>query len=343
MQLKPIGDQVVVVLGASSGIGRESAKRLAARGARLVAAARNEAGLASLVDEIRARGGEAEYAVCDVVDFAQVEGVADLAVRRYGRIDTWVNCAAVLIFARFEETTLEEFRRVLEVNVMGQVHGARAALPHLRREGRGALISLSSVESVMSLPLHSAYSASKHAVAGFIDALRRELRAEGAPISVTSVRPATINTPIFTNALTRMGVKPRGGPPFYDPGVVAECVLYAAEHPVRDLWAGGTGRIWALGQWTMPRVIDAIVARFGIIAQRTNEPKPAEGSGNLYEPSGDQRVRGDFSGEALGFSILTWLETRPRKALLATAGLAAATAAVGMGVGLTRGSPRIRR
>jgi NAD(P)-dependent dehydrogenase (short-subunit alcohol dehydrogenase family) len=197
-QLKPLNEQVVVILGASSGIGRETALRLADRGAKVVVAARGEPGLASLVDEITGRGGEATYVTCDVTDTAQVDAVATAAVQAFGSIDTWVNVAAVTVYAGFEETLPEEFRRVMDVNYMGQVNGARAALPHLRREGRGALISISSVESMVSLPLHSAYAASKHAVEGVFDALRRELLAEGVPISVTSVKPATINTPFFS-------------------------------------------------------------------------------------------------------------------------------------------------
>ena len=153
MQLKPLQEQVAVVVGASSGIGRETALRLAERGAKVVAAARGEAGLSSLVGEIAARGGEATYAVCDVVDFERVKAVAETAAQRFGRIDTWVNVAAVSVYARFEDTAPEEFRRVMEVNYLGQVHGALAALPHLRRAGGGALIAVSSVESIVSLPM----------------------------------------------------------------------------------------------------------------------------------------------------------------------------------------------
>jgi NAD(P)-dependent dehydrogenase (short-subunit alcohol dehydrogenase family) len=225
MRLKPVQEQVVVVLGASSGIGRETALRFAKRGAKVVAAARSEPGLVSLVDEITAAGGQAIYAVCDVSDFDQVDAVAAAAVRAFGRIDSWVTVAAVSVYARFEDTTLDEFRRVMDVNFMGQVHGAKAALPHLRREGRGALVVVSSVESVVSLPLNSAYAASKHAVEGMVDALRRELMAEGVPISVTSVKPATINTPLFNKARNKLDVKPHGPPPFYEPSVVADCVL----------------------------------------------------------------------------------------------------------------------
>ncbi|MGK8486848.1 SDR family NAD(P)-dependent oxidoreductase [Nocardia asiatica] len=159
-------------------------------------------------------GGEAAYAVCDVSDRAQVESVAELAVARFGRIDTWVAVAAVVVYADFEHTTPEEFRRLMEVNFMGQVHGFQAALPHLRRAGGGALVSVGSGETVISMPLNSAYAASKHAVEGMLDALRRELQAEHTPISVTSIKPAAINTPFFNNGRNKMEVKPKGAPPF---------------------------------------------------------------------------------------------------------------------------------
>ena len=327
MQLKSVPAQVVVVLGASSGIGREVALRFGAHGAKVMVAARSEPGLTSLVGEIEARGGEAMHAVCDVADPAQVQAVAEMAVQRFGRIDTWVNAAAVSVYARAEDTTPEEFRQVIEVNYLGQVHGALAALPRLRAAGGGALIAISSVESIVSLPLHSAYSASKHAVEGFIDALRRELMAEGAPISVTSVKPGTINTPFFDNSRNKMNVKPKGPPPFYDPGVVADCVLYAAEHPVRDLFAGGAAKSMATAQMIAPALMDAALARFGIPASRTDDPEPGGAAGNLDAPRvEDNRTAGDFGQQARRFSLYTWLETHPPAKMLVFGGAVLGTA-----------------
>ncbi|HEX8554430.1 MAG TPA: SDR family NAD(P)-dependent oxidoreductase, partial [Sphingomonas sp.] len=164
VKLKPLRDQVVVIIGASSGIGRTCALRFAARGAKLVLAARDEPGLTKLVGEIAAKGGQAEYQVCDVTIPDDLAAVARLAEKRFGRVNTWVNNAAVSVYAKFWETTPEEFRRVMEVNYLGQVHGCLAAIPALRRTGGGAIIAISSVESIVSLPLHAAYSASKHAV-----------------------------------------------------------------------------------------------------------------------------------------------------------------------------------
>ena len=312
MKLLALGEQVAVVIGASSGIGRASALALAAKGAKVVVAARSEPGLTSLVAEIVAQGGEATAVTCDAADFAQVEQVARTAVKRYGRIDTWVNAAAVSVFARFEDTTPEEFRRLSEVNYLGQVHGALAALPHLRQAGQGALISISSVESIASLPLHAAYSASKHAVEGAMDALRRDLLAERAPISVTSVKPATINTPLFNNSRTKMNAKPSGPPPIYHPAIVADCVVYAAEHPIRDLYAGGFGKLMAWNQFTSPRQMDLALSRVAIKFESTREPMPGGSPGNLDAPYvHNDRVEGDLTPHARRFSLYTWLQLHP--------------------------------
>lgn len=320
MRLKPINQQVVVITGASSGIGRETALRFAARGAKVVAAARSESGLESLVEEIRQNGGEAIYEICDVSDFDQIQKVAEKTVVQYGRIDTWINNAAVTVYATFEETTLEEFRRILDVNVMGQVHGCKAALPHLRLTG-GALICVSSVESKVAMPLHSAYAASKHAIAGFIDSLRRELIHEGVPVSVTNIMPASINTPLFSQSRTKMGVKPQGLPPFYQPSIVADAILYAAENPVRDLIVGGAGKMMITSQLNSPSLTDYTLSKIGFSWQRTNEPKSQDAPDNLFNPiEEDNRIEGDFSDRAKNKSLYTWMETRPVMSALLIAG-----------------------
>ena len=229
VRLKPVEEQVVVVMGASSGIGRETALRFARRGAKVVASARSEEGLYSLVDQIEGEGGEALYMVADVAEFDRVKAVADRAAETYGRLDTWVHLPGVSIFALFEEIEPEEFKRVIEVDLMGQVYGAMAALPHLRREGRGALIHISSILARRSVPLQSPYCAAKHGIDGLLESLRVELRHEGCTIGVTNVMPASINTPFFDKSRTKLGVKPKAVPPFYEPGVVADTILYAAE------------------------------------------------------------------------------------------------------------------
>nr|WP_207956943.1 SDR family oxidoreductase [Rubrobacter tropicus] len=274
MTLKPLREQVVVVMGASSGIGREAALRFAGRGAKVVVAARGEPGLHSLAEQIRAGGGEATAVVADAAEFDQVKAVADRAVEEYGRLDTWVHIAGVGLFAAFEDTTPEEFRRVIDVNLVGQAHGAMAALPHIKREGRGALIHMSSMGAKRSVPLQSAYCASKHGIDGFLGALRVELGHEGLPINVTSIEPATTNTPFFDKARTKLGVKPVAPPPIYAPGIVAGAILHAAEHPARDIVVGGAAKAMILGQRLSPRLLDALMERGALRSTTRMSPSP---------------------------------------------------------------------
>jgi NAD(P)-dependent dehydrogenase (short-subunit alcohol dehydrogenase family) len=311
VQLKPVEEQVVVLMGASSGIGRQTALRFASKGAKVVASARGQEGLDSLVEEIRAAGGEAIAVPADTSEFEQVKAVADRAVEEYGRLDTWVHLAAVGLFATFEQTTPEEFQRVIDVNLMGQVYGAMAALPHLKREGRGALIHISSVEAKRSFPYHSAYAASKHGIDGFLEALRVELKHDGWPISVTQVMPGTINTPFFDKGRSKLGVKPVGIPPIYEPETVANIILYAAENPARDLVSGGAAQALILNQRLSPRMLDAILAtRAGFSPQKTDEPRSEDDPDNLYSPiPGHDTARDGF--RALSRSLYNWLEMHP--------------------------------
>jgi len=308
LNLKPIHQQVVVIVGANSGIGREAALQFAERGARVVVAGRSLPTLTRFVDEIRSKGGEATAHVADVSRPEQMQALASRAVEVYGRIDTWVHAAAVSVFAPFQEIKPDEFRRVIEVNLLGQAFGAMAALPHLKRAG-GALIHIASVESKRGIPLHSVYSASKHGMIGFIDALRVELMHDRTPVSVTAILPAGINTPFFDKSLTRLGVKPRPSPPIYEPELVAEAILYAAEHPVREIYVGGAGRSLVLLHRLTPRLTDWLLSRFAYRVQRTTLPRTDQDPNNLYEHvEGYERVHGSFSGEARSMSLYTGLE-----------------------------------
>ena len=331
MKLKPVEEQVVALMGASSGIGRETARRFARRGAKVVVSARSKEGLDSLVEEIRSAGGEATAVVAEVTDFDQVKAVADRAAEVYGRLDTWVHLAAVSIFASFEETTPEEFKRVVEIDLLGQAYGAMAALPHIKREGRGALVHVTSVVARRAVPLQSAYCAAKHGVDGFLESLRVELRREGWPIGVTNVMPAAINTPFFDKARTKLGVKPKGFPPTYAPDVVSDAILYAAEKAPRDLVAGGAGKGMILGQRLSPRLMDAVMLPGGFGSQQTDEPKPEDAPDALFEPVEDQdRAEGYLDNQTLSRSLSTWLDTHP----LAKRGLIASGAALGVAAAL---------
>jgi len=311
VQLKPVEEQVVALMGASSGIGREAALRFARKVAKVVVSARGEEGLDSLVEEIRGEGGSVTAVPADTSEFEQVRAVADRAVEKHGRLDTWVHLAAVGLFATFEQTTPEEFGRVIDVNLMGQVYGAMAALPHLKREGRGALIHISSVEAKRSFPFHSAYGASKHGIDGFLESLRVELKHEGWPISVTQVLPRTINTPFFDKGRSKLGVKPVGIPPIYEPGIVADLILYAAENPARDPVSGGAAQALIVNQRFSPRLLDAVLATWaGFDPQKTDEPRSEDDPDNLYTPiRGHDTAKDGF--RALSRSLYNWLEMHP--------------------------------
>jgi NAD(P)-dependent dehydrogenase (short-subunit alcohol dehydrogenase family) len=323
MKLKPIDQQVVAVVGASSGIGRETALQFAKRRAKLVVSARTESGLASLVQEISALGGEAIAVTADVSDFEQVQKIADTTIDRYGRLDTWINAAATAVIAPFEQVTPAEFKRVIEVNLMGPVYGAMVAMPLLRRTGRGAIITISSVEARRSMPLQSSYSASKHGLEGFMDSLRSELKYEGFPISITNILPSVINTPFYNKARTKLGVKPTGVPPYYQPKLVADAILHAAEHPTRDIIVGDVGRLADFVQKIAPDLTDTLVGAIAIPGQRTNTIKAVDDPNNLFEPiEGYSTTTGDFTDKTIP-SFLDWFDLHPAVKWTTAAGLSA--------------------
>ncbi|MBD2092987.1 SDR family oxidoreductase [Microcoleus sp. FACHB-1515] len=331
MQLKPIRDQVAVIVGASSGIGRITAKKFAQQGAKVVAASRSIDGLTTLVGEIHDFGGEAIAVPADVAEYEQVEAIAAKAVQEYGRIDTWVHAAATGIIAPFDQLTPQEFKRVIDVNLNGQAYGAMAALPHLKREGQGSLIHITSVEARRSLPYQSVYSASKHGVEGFLDAMRLELMHEGYNINVANILPAVINTPYYNKVQTKLGVKPTGVPPYYSPELVADSILYAAEHPTRDMIVGDVGRVVDLLQRIAPKVADSLLLAIAFPGQKTPEPKSADSPSNVFEAVppelGYDRVEGDF-GQLTIPSFLDWFDRNP----IAKWGTTAALAATGIAV-----------
>jgi NAD(P)-dependent dehydrogenase (short-subunit alcohol dehydrogenase family) len=229
VQLKRLEDQVLVITGATSGIGLATARRAAERGARVVLCSRNESQLSETAAGIEERGGRIHAVVADVSRADDMERLAGAAIEKFGALDTWVNNAGVSFYGRWAEVALEDMRQVFEVNFWGTVHGSRAALPHLRSTG-GALINVGSVVSDGAMPLQGAYSASKHAIKGFTDSLRMELEEEKAPVSVTLIKPSAIDTPYFQHAKNYMAVEPKPPAPVYAPEVVANAILQAAEH-----------------------------------------------------------------------------------------------------------------
>ena len=309
--LLPICEQVVVITGASSGIGLVTATEAADRGARVVLAARNEHDLQAAVDRSRAKGGRAIHVAADVSDPQQVERIADAAVSEFGRIDTWVNNAAVSVYGRVVELPIEDLRRQMDVNYWGPVYGSRVVVRHLRERG-GALINVASALSDRAIPLQGNYCAAKHALKAFSDALRMELEEEGVPISVTLVKPASIDTPFFDKAKTYLGVEPQPVPPVYAPEVVAEVILAAAQRPVREIFAGGAGAKLSAARFA-PRLADKYMERWTFADQRTDTPAMPDRPHNLYAPvahDGGERGR-NWRGHTRASSIYTTAVLHP--------------------------------
>jgi short-subunit dehydrogenase len=243
--------------------------------------------------------------VTDVSDHAQVATLATQAVERFGRIDVWVNNAAVSTYGTVDQMEVDELHRVIEVNLMGHIYGMKAALPHLRVTG-GKIINVSSALGERSVPLQAAYSAAKHGIVAFGEALRLELRKEDSPVRVVDILPSSINTPLFTHARSKLGVKPKPVGRVYEPIVVASAIVEAARRPVRQVYAGFSGRMLDAGQRISPRLMDWYLSKPGdaVAGQRTD--RPDDGVDNLFTPStGPGSTTGDFGQGSKSTSIYT--------------------------------------
>lgn len=318
--LLPLHEQVMVITGASSGIGLVTARQAADGGARVVLAARNDRDLQNAVDRIRHRGGRAVHVVADVSDPEQVDRIAQAAVQEFGRIDTWVNNAAVSMYGRVTELSIPDMRRQMDVNYWGQVYGSLVAVRELRARG-GALINVGSALCDRAIPLQANYCAAKHALKAFTDALRMELEEEGVPISVTLVKPASIDTPFFEKAKTDLGVEPQPVPPVYAPEVVSEVILAAAQRPIRERIAGGAGAKLSAARF-VPRLADLYMERWTFDAQRTKKPVNGRAD-NLYQPvehDGGERGR-NWTGHTRRSSLYTRASLRPAATALVCSGL----------------------
>jgi NAD(P)-dependent dehydrogenase (short-subunit alcohol dehydrogenase family) len=314
----------MLITGASSGIGLVTAKRAAAAGARVVLAARNERDLAAAVESIRDLGGRAIYCATDVANADQVKRLGERAVAEFGHIDTWVNNAGVSIYGRCTEIDLADMRRQFDVNYWGQVHGMLTAVELLRERG-GALINVASAVADRAIPLQGNYSATKHAIKAFTDTLRMELEEEGVPISVTLVKPGSIDTPLFDKAKSLLGVVPQPIPPVYAPDVVARVILDAAQRPIRDVIAGGMGKVVSLGEKLSPRLTDKYMERSTFDSQKTDMPVGDSKPDNLYAPvANDGGERGHFEGRVHEWSAYSAAVMHPKRTLLLGAAAGAA-------------------
>jgi short-subunit dehydrogenase len=287
---KPLNEQVMVITGASSGIGLATTLAAAEAGAKLVLAARSAQVLATLAEHINVAGGRAIGVVADVANATDVEQIADVAIAEFGRIDTWVNNAGISIYGRAEEVSLEDQHRLFDVNYWGVVHGSLTALRYLR--SGGALINVGSEVSEAVIPLQAAYSASKHAVKGFTDALRLELEEiEKAPVSITLIQPTAVDTPFPEHAKNYLTREPKLPEPQIDPERVAAAILNAATHHTRDKKVGLMATMNTLTAKLMPGIADKLSAK-KVDQQQQHVPPQRDPNGALYEPSEDGRTHG---------------------------------------------------
>lgn len=325
LHLKKLSDQVIVITGASSGIGLTTARKAAQRGAKLVLASRNGNALQQLIDELSARGCAAIHVVADVGNEGDVRNIAAAAISHFGGFDTWVNNAGVSIFGRNEEISLADQRRLFDTNFWGVVHGSLVAVEHFRWRGGGALINIGSEVSDCSIPLQGMYAASKHAMKAYTDSLRIELEEAGAPISVTLIKPAAVDTMFVPHAGNYMDVEPKLPPPVYAPEVVADAILFAAANPKRDIFIGAAAKLASSGAHYTPRLMDYIMKNFIYKQQRTDQPARSQGQNSLYKPGTGLRERQGYAGHVCESSLYTKAALSPR-----TTGLVVASAGIAL-------------
>jgi NAD(P)-dependent dehydrogenase (short-subunit alcohol dehydrogenase family) len=322
---KPLSEQVLVVTGASSGLGRAVARLAGRRGAKVVVTARNGEALDACVKEIEAFGSEALAIPADCTVQDEVAQVVEQAIDRFGRIDTYVANAIVTVYAETYRYAPDELRRIMDVNFFGQVYGYWAVLPHLR-DTKGTFVSIQSALAYRGIPLQGGYCASKAALRNFFESARVELLKAGWGVDVSVVHPAAINTPQFDRDRQKTGLQPQPVPPIYQPEPFADAVLHCCEHPIRELPVGWGAQKLMWGQKLSPRAGDLMLLRMGWKSQNTGEPKPLDAPDNLFEPlPGDPGAHGRFDDQARDSTL--WTSLRLRRWLVGAAVVGAAAVA----------------
>src|SRR4051812_48971992 len=290
---------VVVITGASAGVGRATARAFADSGYDVALIARGEAGLAGAADEVRRAGRRALELPLDVADADAVETAASRTEQELGAIDVWVNDAMLSVFSPIKEMRADEYRRVTEVTYLGYVHGTLAAYRRMAARDRGVIVQVGSALAYRSIPLQSAYCAAKHAIAGFTDSLRCELIHDGSHVRVTMVNMPALNTPQFDWVRSRLRGKGQPVPPIFEPEVAARAILHAAEHPHRELQVGRSTYLALVGNKIAPSLLDHYLGRTGYDSQQTGEPEDPDRPNNLWRPlPGDHGAHGSFDNRA---------------------------------------------
>ncbi|WP_118857303.1 SDR family oxidoreductase [Sphingomonas mesophila] len=327
VSLKPLREQVMVITGASSGIGLATARRAAAAGASVVLAARNAEALDEAAADIRRKGGKSEAFACDLAERGSAERLAAFAEEKFGRIDSWVNNAAASMLATIETVTIDEHRRVFDVGYFGYVEGSLAAVARLKQSG-GALINVGSVLSNRAAPLQGVYSAMKAAVLGFTDALRMELEMAEAPVSVTLIKPGATDTMYIEHARNKLGAPSTPPPPpsiLYDPELVAKAICFAAATPRRSLTVGGAGLLLTAAAPLQPRLADLFLEEMlDEDGQTGDEPPDPDAYDNLFEAREDGRTNSNQSRKPRKQSLYLEAQMHP----VATAALIGGAAAL---------------
>ena len=314
-------NRVVVITGASAGVGRAVARKLAAKGARLGLLARGEEGLDGARREAEAAGAKALTMATDVSDAAAVEAAADRIERELGPIDVWINNAMVSVFSPVLEMEPDEFRRVTEVTYLGAVYGTHAALKRMVPRNRGTILQVGSALAYRGIPLQSAYCAAKHALQGFTESLRTELLHDGSRVHVTMVHLPALNTPQFDWSRSRMPRQPQPVPPIFQPEVAADAIIWAADQRRREVLVGWPTWEATVGNTFLPGVVDRYLARGGYDSQQTAEPVAPDRTDNLFTPvHRDAGAHGRFDARARRSSVMLWMLMH-RRALASVAAL----------------------
>jgi NAD(P)-dependent dehydrogenase (short-subunit alcohol dehydrogenase family) len=328
--------RISVVTGASGGIGRAVARRLAARGDAVALLARGADGLDGAAEDVRRAGGRPLPIEVDVADFGAVEDAAERVEKDLGPIDLWVNDAFSSVFAPFREIDMDEFTRVTQVSYLGYVYGTKAALTRMLTRDRGTIVQVGSALAYRGIPLQSAYCGAKHAIQGFHESLRTELLHDKSNVHVTMVQMPAVNTPQFGWVLSRLPRKAQPVAPIYQPEIAADAVLYAAEHPRRrEYWVGGSTAGTLLANAVAPGLLDRYLARTGFSSQQTGETRDKDQPTNLWHPvdgSGgpDEGAHGDFDAQAKTRSPQLWASQHHGVLATVAGGLLAAGAAWGL-------------
>lgn len=326
--------RIVVVTGASGGIGRASARAFAARGDTVVLIARGEKGLQGAAEDVREAGGTPVVMPLDVADHEAVQATVDRIEAEVGPIDVWVNVAFTAIFARFWHVAPEEYKRATEVSYLGYVYTTRAVLEPMMKRNQGTIVQVGSALAMRAIPLQSAYCGAKHAIHGFHESLRVELMHEGSDVHVTMVQMPAMNTPQFSWVLSRMPDHAQPVPPIYQPEIAARAVVYAADHPRRrQYWVGASTVGTIVGNKFIPGLLDLYLAKTGFSSQQTGQKKDPHQPANLFEPADgpdgqDYGAHGIFDDQALSHSPQLWASQHHKTLIGAGAAVVAGAAAL---------------